>query len=84
MISSPQNVSHRNYDLCQWLSINIINNLKLTKKRGKKCPEYLSVLAAHNVRFDYALLKNEYRRIGALPQHKVLCTAFSSSKINFT
>jgi DNA polymerase-3 subunit epsilon len=40
--------------------------------------------AAHNVRFDYGFLKNEYRRIGALPQHKVLCTAFSSPNINFT
>ena len=42
------------------------------------------MLAARNVRFDYALLKNEYRRIGALPRHQVLCTAFSSSNINFT
>ncbi|WP_280520238.1 hypothetical protein [Nitrosospira sp. NRS527] len=42
------------------------------------------MLAAPNVRSDYGFLKNEYRRIDALPQHKVLCTAFSSSNVNFT
>lgn len=40
-----------------------------------------AVLAAHNVRFDYGFLKNEYRRIGALLQHRVLCTVRLSRKL---
>ncbi|ABB75297.1 exonuclease domain-containing protein [Nitrosospira multiformis] len=40
-----------------------------------------AVLAAHNVRFDYGFLKNEYRRMGALLQHRVLCTARLSRKL---
>jgi DNA polymerase-3 subunit epsilon len=40
-----------------------------------------AVLAAHNVRFDYGFLKNEYRRLGALLQHRVLCTARLSRKL---
>lgn len=40
-----------------------------------------AVVAAHNVRFDYGFLKNEYRRIGGLFQHKVLCTARLSRKL---
>lgn len=33
-----------------------------------------SVLAAHNVRFDYGFLKAEFKRIGITLQQKVLCT----------
>jgi DNA polymerase III subunit epsilon len=40
-----------------------------------------AVLAAHNVRFDYGFLKNEYRRRGALLQHRVLCTVRLSHKL---
>ncbi len=40
-----------------------------------------AVLAAHNVRFDYGFLKNEYRRIGAQLQHRVLCTVRLSRKL---
>lgn len=33
-----------------------------------------AILAAHNVRFDYGFLKNEYRRLGAVLRQKVMCT----------
>ena len=33
-----------------------------------------AVLCAHNVRFDYGFLKNEFRRIGVSFQKKLLCT----------
>ncbi len=33
-----------------------------------------TVLAAHNVRFDYGFLKTEFRRMGISFQQKVLCT----------
>ena len=33
-----------------------------------------SVLAAHNVRFDYGFLKSEYQRLGAVLRQKVMCT----------
>lgn len=33
-----------------------------------------TVLAAHNVRFDYGFLKTEFRRLGINLQQKVLCT----------
>ncbi len=33
-----------------------------------------AVLCAHNVRFDYGFLKNEFRRIGISFQKKLLCT----------
>jgi DNA polymerase III epsilon subunit-like protein len=31
-------------------------------------------LAAHNVRFDHGFLKSEYRRLGTVLRHKVMCT----------
>lgn len=33
-----------------------------------------TVLAAHNVRFDYGFLKTEFKRLGITLQQKVLCT----------
>lgn len=33
-----------------------------------------SVLAAHNVRFDYGFIKEEYKRLGYTLQQNVLCT----------
>lgn len=33
-----------------------------------------TVLAAHNVRFDYGFLKTEFKRVGITLQQKVLCT----------
>jgi DNA polymerase-3 subunit epsilon len=33
-----------------------------------------SVLAAHEVRFDHGFLKSEYRRLGTVLRHKVVCT----------
>ncbi|MBN9126654.1 MAG: DNA polymerase III subunit epsilon, partial [Nitrosospira sp.] len=33
-----------------------------------------AILAAHNMRFDYGFLKNEYRRLGAVLRQKVMCT----------
>ena len=33
-----------------------------------------AVLAAHNVRFDHGFLKSEYRRLGTVLRHKVMCT----------
>ena len=33
-----------------------------------------AVLCAHNVRFDYGFLKNEFKRIGITFQKKIVCT----------
>ena len=40
-----------------------------------------AVLCAHNVRFDYGFLKNEFKRIGVTFQKKVLCTVKLSRKL---
>lgn len=40
-----------------------------------------AVLCAHNVRFDYGFLKNEFKRIGITFQKKLLCTVKLSRKL---
>ncbi len=40
-----------------------------------------AVLAAHNVRFDHAFLKNEFKRIGIHLKQKVICTVKLSRKL---
>ncbi|MDP1788572.1 MAG: exonuclease domain-containing protein [Nitrosomonas sp.] len=40
-----------------------------------------AVLCAHNVRFDYGFLKNEFKRIGVTFQKKLLCTVKLSRKL---
>jgi len=40
-----------------------------------------AVLVAHNVRFDYGFLKNEFKRIGVVHRQKVLCTVKLSRKL---
>ncbi len=40
-----------------------------------------TVLCAHNVRFDYSFLKNEFKRIGVTFQKKLLCTVKLSRKL---
>ena len=40
-----------------------------------------AVLCAHNVRFDYGFLKNEFKRIGISFQKKLLCTVKLSRKL---
>ncbi len=40
-----------------------------------------AVLCAHNVRFDYGFLKNEFKRIGVSFQKKLLCTVKLSRKL---
>jgi DNA polymerase III subunit epsilon len=40
-----------------------------------------AVLAAHNVRFDYGFLKNEFKRLGITLRQKVLCTVKLSRKL---
>ena len=40
-----------------------------------------AVLCAHNVRFDYGFLKNEFKRIGVTFQNKLLCTVKLSRKL---
>lgn len=40
-----------------------------------------AVLCAHNVRFDYGFLKNEFSRLGINFQKKVLCTVKLSRKL---
>lgn len=40
-----------------------------------------TVLCAHNVRFDYGFLKNEFKRIGVTFQKKLLCTVKLSRKL---
>ena len=40
-----------------------------------------AVLCAHNARFDYGFLKNEFKRIGITFQKKLLCTVKLSRKL---
>lgn len=40
-----------------------------------------AVLCAHNVRFDYGFLKNEFKRIGITFQKKLLCTVKLSRQL---
>ncbi|HLP81849.1 MAG TPA: exonuclease domain-containing protein [Nitrosomonas sp.] len=40
-----------------------------------------AVLCAHNVRFDYGFLRNEFKRIGISFQKKLLCTVKLSRKL---
>ncbi len=40
-----------------------------------------AVLCAHNVRFDYGFLKNEYKRLGLTLQLNVLCTVKLSRRL---
>jgi len=40
-----------------------------------------AVLCAHNVRFDYGFLKNEFKRIGVTFQNKLLCTVKLSRRL---
>ncbi|PTQ84848.1 exonuclease domain-containing protein [Nitrosomonas ureae] len=40
-----------------------------------------AVLCAHNARFDYGFLKNEFKRIGVTFQKKLLCTVQLSRKL---
>lgn len=40
-----------------------------------------AVLAAHNVRFDYGFLKNEFKRLGITLRQKVICTVKLSRKL---
>lgn len=40
-----------------------------------------AVLCAHNVRFDYGFLKNEFKQLGITFQKKILCTVKLSRKL---
>lgn len=62
---------------------DMVNHAPAFKEISNTLLEWLddAVLCAHNVRFDYGFLKNEFKRIGVTFQNRLLCIVKLSRKL---